>query len=162
MTLLVDDREFLQGIPIFGGLSEGAMDHVAQRLVRRDVGPGEVVVTEGEPGRDMFVVRAGLVEVFKSSMPAVDLRLALLRTGACFGEMALIDIQPRSAGVRAIERSTIWSFGNAALHELWKSDPAAFTMVVMNIAREISRRLRRADLLLASIHRVVAGLDGEG
>ena len=61
-----------------------------------------------------------------------------------------------------IEPSVIWSLSHADLAALWKSDPQSFTMIVMNIAREISRRLRRADRLIASVHRVVAGLEPEG
>ncbi|HJZ83919.1 MAG TPA: cyclic nucleotide-binding domain-containing protein [Polyangia bacterium] len=161
MTLANDDLAFLQGIAIFGGLIGDALERVASRLQHREVAAGQLLVTEGEPGREMFVIRAGAVEVFKALGP-VETRLALLRAGACFGEMALIDIQPRSAGVRAVEPSTVWSLAHADLSALWKSDPQSFTMIVMNIAREISRRLRRADRLIASIHRVVAGLEPEG
>jgi CRP-like cAMP-binding protein len=158
----VEDRTFLQGIAVFGGLDDHAVDSVAARMTRREVGSGDVLVQEGEPGREMFVIRQGAVEVFKRAGSTAELRLALLRTGACFGEMALIDVQPRSAGVRAVEPSQLWSLANADLSALWKSDRDAFTMVVLNIAREISRRLRRADVLLASIHRIVAGVDAEG
>jgi CRP/FNR family cyclic AMP-dependent transcriptional regulator len=161
MKLEPTDRSFLSGIAIFGGLLGDALEHVADRMLRRDVAAGEVLVREGEPGHEMFVVRTGAVEVFKRA-GAADMRLALLRQGACFGEMALIDIQPRSAGVRTTESSTILSLSHADLASLWKADAEAFTLVVMNIAREISRRLRKADLLLASIHRFVAGLDVEG
>ena len=161
MSLPADEMAFLQGIPVFGALSPEALERIGERLKRRDVDAGTLLVTEGQPGAEMFVVRQGLAEVFKSVGPGAEMRLALLRPGACFGEMALIDIQPRSAAVRALEASTILSLANADLAQLWRSDPQTFTFIVMNIAREISRRLRRADLLLASIHRVVAGLDLE-
>jgi CRP-like cAMP-binding protein len=119
------------------------------------------LVTQGEPGREMFVVESGAVEVFAAVAPAVETRLALLRTGACFGEMALIDIQPRSAGVRAVEDSAILSLSHADLHALWRNDSKTFTMIVMNLAREISRRLRRANQLLVSVYRLVAGLEAQ-
>jgi len=156
-----ENLAFLQGIAIFGGLIGDALERVASRLTERRVTAGEVVFREGEPGREMCVVRAGTVEVY-STTGAVETRLALLHAGACFGEMSLIDIQPRSAAVRASEPSTIWSLTHADLAALWKSDPQSFTMIVMNIAREISRRLRRADRLIATVHRVVAGLEPEG
>ena len=161
MNLSEEDREFLGGIAVFGGLMGQAMEHVAERMRVRDVEAGELLMREAEPGHEMFVVRKGAVEVFKTA-GAGEMRLALLKPGACFGEMALIDIQPRSAGVRTLEKSTIWSLDHADLASLWKADGQAFTLVVMNIAREISRRLRRADRLLAAIHRFVAGLDVEG
>lgn len=160
MNLTADDREFLSGIAVFGGLMGTALEHVADRMRERQVPAGEILMREAEPGHEMFVVRTGAVEVFKSAGPS-EMRLALLRPGACFGEMALIDIQPRSAGVRAVEPATVWTLDHADLASLWKTDGQAFTLLVMNIAREISRRLRRADLLLASIHRFVAGLDLE-
>ena len=160
MNLTVDDREFLSGIAVFGGLMGSALEHVADRMREREVPAGEILMREAEPGHEMFVVRKGAVEVFKSAGIG-EMRLALLRPGACFGEMALIDIQPRSAGVRATEAATVWTLDHADLASLWKTDGQAFTLLVMNISREISRRLRRADLLLASIHRFVAGLDLE-
>ncbi len=153
-----EDLTFLQGMAVFGGLDEDTLERVVARMHRRDVACDEILVKEGEPGREMFVVRQGAVEVFKST-GAAEIRLAVLKTGACFGEMALIDIQPRSAGVRALEPGQVWSLANADLHALWRTDPQAFTFVIMNIAREISRRLRKADGLLATIHRVVAGLE---
>ena len=161
MNLTPADREFLSGIAVFGGLMGDPLAHVADRMRTREVPAGEILVREAEPGHEMFVVRAGAVEVFKSAGHG-EMRLALLRAGACFGEMALIDIQPRSAGVRAVEPATIWLLDHADLASLWKADGEAFTLLVMNIAREISRRLRRADILLASIHRFVAGLDVDG
>ena len=63
------------------------------------------------------------------------------------------------AGVRAVEPSALLTLSHTALASLWRQHPNAYTMVVMNIAREISRRLRHADRLIASIHRVVTGLD---
>src|SRR5262249_11749529 len=121
MTPSADDLAFLQTIPIFGGLAGPALERVAVTLVDRRVGAGERLVREGEPGREMFVVRAGVVEVFKCVGP-IETRLALLHPGACFGEMALIDIQPRSADVRAAEDAVIWSLRHADLAALWKND----------------------------------------
>src|SRR5262249_38622160 len=155
------DIEFLGGIPVFGGLAGSALAHVTDHLAAREVDRGTVLVREGEPANEMFVVRAGAVEVVKNIGDGCETRLAGLRAGACFGEMSLIDIQPRSAGVRALEHSIVWSLSHAAVAGLWSSDPQSYTLVVMNVAREISRRLRRADALLASIHRVVAGFDNE-
>ena len=69
--------------------------------------------------------------------------------GDTFGEMELIDIQPCAATVRATEDSVVLTLSNTDFHKISKMDLKSFTLIVMNLAREISRRLRRMDALLA-------------
>ena len=69
--------------------------------------------------------------------------------GDCFGEMALIDIQPRSASVRSLEDSLLFCFSNRAFGSLRDWNLRTYTLITLNLAREISRRLRRTDALLA-------------
>ena len=68
-----------------------------------------------------------------------------LGPGDCFGEMALIDLYPRSAGVRAAEDCLALALSNALLYQLYAVDPEPFTLIMMNLARELSRRLRRTE-----------------
>jgi CRP-like cAMP-binding protein len=59
--------------------------------------------------------------------------------------MALLDLHPRSASVQAIEACTALALSTASLFRLYETDVAQFALVQMNIARELSRRLRAAD-----------------
>jgi CRP-like cAMP-binding protein len=59
--------------------------------------------------------------------------------------MALIDLYPRSADVRAVEDCVAIAIGNGLLYDLYAQDPEPFTIVMMNLARELSRRLRVAE-----------------
>jgi CRP-like cAMP-binding protein len=68
--------------------------------------------------------------------------------GDCFGEMALIDFCPRSASVRALEDSRAIELSATSLQQLYEKDPAQFTMIYMNLGRELSRRLREVNDLL--------------
>ena len=63
--------------------------------------------------------------------------------------MALIDIQPRSASVRAVEDSVFFCLSNRAFRSLMDWKLKTYTLIILNLAREISRRLRRADALVA-------------
>jgi CRP-like cAMP-binding protein len=67
--------------------------------------------------------------------------------------MALIEIAPRSASVRAVEPLVTLVLTAKDLHELRKTHPDAYTLIVMNLARELSRRLRRLDRALAEARR---------
>ena len=68
--------------------------------------------------------------------------------GDCFGEMALLDLHPRSATVVAVEPCRALSIGPDDLYALYHHDLESFALIQMNLAREMSRRLRVTDELL--------------
>ncbi|MBI3070827.1 MAG: cyclic nucleotide-binding domain-containing protein [Deltaproteobacteria bacterium] len=142
-------KEILRHTPIFGGLLGEELERVAALLREHAYRAGDVIVSEGEPGREMYIVRSGKVVVERGGQNgAAPLLLATLSGGDFFGEMAVIDIQPRSATVRAIEETATFSLSNRDLHQLSHRELKTFTLIVMNIAREISRRLRQTDAAL--------------
>jgi len=157
MPAVVDGR-FLADIAVFGGLRDDVRDFIAGCVREvRFAGPSPVV-GEGDLAREMFLVREGELEVCKKGMSGELVRLAVLRAGDCMGEMSLIDIQPRSASVRTLGPATLLVLSNADLAQLFRTDPESYTLLVLNIAREISRRLRRADELLAEMMRAAQAL----
>ncbi len=149
-ALRLQAKEFLLGIPVFGGLPDATMDRLLDMMQMRGHRAGENVCCEGDLGREMFVVRAGLVDVRKRARDQDrQTLLAELKTGDCFGEMSLIDVQPRSATVYAREPTELYVLNNMDLYRLYEQDLAGYTFLVQNICRELSRRLRRADLIIA-------------
>jgi CRP-like cAMP-binding protein len=146
-------KEFLLGIPLFGGLPDGAMDQLLALMQTRRHAEGECICQEGDPGKEMFVVVSGEVEVKKCVGPdGRETTLAKLRVGDCFGEMSLIDVQPRSASVLALKDTELYVVSNMDLYQLYQSDLPAYTFLVQNICRELSRRLRRADRAIADFY----------
>jgi CRP/FNR family cyclic AMP-dependent transcriptional regulator len=71
--------------------------------------------------------------------------LRSLSKGDCFGEMALMDLFPRSASIRAIEDCTALELSAASLYKLYERDLQQFTIIQMNMGREVCRRLRESD-----------------
>lgn len=134
----------LQQMPLFGGISEDALRFLLGVCATTRVARGEFFFREGDPGESMFVLEAGSVEVRKvqGGMESV---LCRLDRGACFGEMALIDLSPRSASVQALEDCSGFEIFAASLFELYEHDLEQFALIQMNMARELSRRLRLAD-----------------
>ena len=129
---------------LFGGIELCHCEYFCTRLERVDLVPGEVVYEEGDPAHELFVVASGRLHAFKPSQSA-NVPLAELLPGEFFGDMSFIDMQPRSATVRAVEPTVLWRMSSSSLREAYLRDLKCYTLVVMNIAREMSRRLRRAD-----------------
>ncbi|NMF91503.1 cyclic nucleotide-binding domain-containing protein [Aromatoleum petrolei] len=134
----------LQQMPLFGGIRADMLDFLLGRCAERAVLAGAFVFREGEPAESMFVLEAGSVAVRRHACGG-EVVLCTLGPGACFGEMALIDLSPRSATVQALEDCRALEIFAANLFELYERDVEQFALIQMNIARELSRRLRLAD-----------------
>ena len=147
----VSVTEILGNIPIFGAIGDNALQQVHKLLKVHDFDAGSLVVQEGDTEKCVYIVEQGEVEVLKicPAPTPQQTRIAVLGPGACFGEMSLIDVMPRSASVRTTKPSVLWSFSNADLFYLYQWNLETFTLIMMNLARELSRRLRKADVLLA-------------
>ena len=145
------DRAFLTRLPIFAGLPDRVIDLIAGTLRVVQVVRGAQVLREGEHARSMFVVREGELEVLKRGKAGAEYKLAQLKVGDCVGEMSLIDIQPRSATARARGNATLYVLDIAEIAKLYGNDVEAYALLVLNISREISRRLRVADEVLANM-----------
>ena len=140
----------LRDIGLFGGLSDDSLGRLASELPEVRTEPGQIVVSEGDLSTEMFVVIGGELEVVKKALDGSTVRVALLGPGDWFGEMAILDVQPRSASVRALAPSLLLSMSADQLDRLlYRVAPKDYSLLVMNIARELSRRLRVADGILA-------------
>src|SRR5258706_7146075 len=91
----------LRNIGLFGALSDEVLEFLCTMLTLQSPAAGDMLFREGDEARAMFVVLNGEVEVMKRSRNGVDARVAVLGPGDWFGEMGVVDIQPRSATVRA-------------------------------------------------------------
>ncbi len=139
--------ELLQQMPIFGGVGADTLEFLLEPAPVVQVPTGGFFFREGEPAHAMFVLETGRVTVSKS-WEAHDLLLRRLGAGDCFGEMALLDLFPRSASVRADEDCSAIELTAANLYRLFERDAGEFAVIQMNIGRELSRRLRATDELL--------------
>ncbi|XXY54826.1 cyclic nucleotide-binding domain-containing protein [Sorangium sp. So ce269] len=141
----------LREIGLFGGLGDHVLQGLADTLELLELQPGAVAFREGDSGREMFVLLAGEMEVLKRSKREVEARVAVLGPSDWFGEMSILDVMPRSATVRAISPSRLMRVTAHDLDALYRRDLKSYTLLVLNIAREMSRRLRVADSLLAEL-----------
>jgi len=141
----------LREIGLFGALSDDVLMHLARALQQRNVAPGSAVFQEGDAGHDMFVVLDGEVEVLKKSRRGRQQRVAILGPSDMLGEMSIIDVQPRSATARALAPTRLLRIAAEDLDALYRHDVKSYAIVVLNVARNLSRRLRVTDGILADI-----------
>ncbi len=139
--------KLLTAMPVFGGLNAAAMELLTGLAEPLAVPAGEHFFHEGEKSQTMYVLQTGRVEIYKTWQSTSRL-LRFMQAGDCFGEMALIDLFPRSASALAVEPSEALQINAGILHRLYEQDVEQFALLQMNIGREVSRRLREIDALL--------------
>ncbi len=141
----------LRNIGLFGALSDDVLEYLSTLLTVETPPAGATLFREGEDANAMFVVISGEVEVLKKSKRSMEARVAVLGPGDWFGEMSIVDIQPRSATVRALAPSRLLRVSSADLDALYRHDLRSYAIIILNLARELSRRLRVADGILADL-----------
>lgn len=139
--------QLLQAMPIFGGIHEQALELLIQNSPEIIINKGEYFFKEADPADSLFILKHGKVLIVKGE----DTYLQSLQDGDCFGEMSVIDLNPRSASVLATEDCLALQVSQQTLFMLYEHHLAQFTLIQMNLLREVSRRLRALDEKLMRI-----------
>lgn len=151
--------ELLQAMPIFGAIRDDVLVFLLEQAKVAHVPAGACFFREGDEPGGMFVLEAGRVAVSKD-WQGRHCELHELGRGDCFGEMALMDLGPRSATVRALEDCRAIELLPDHLMGLYQRDLEQFTLIQMNMGREVCRRLRAADEQLFAVGRAADTLSG--
>ena len=144
-------QDFLETIPIFAGLNRSALAVIAKAVEQSSFHAADTILGEEETGNRMFIIQAGRVEVVKHVGEERETILAVLGPKEFFGEMCIIECLTRCASVRAIEKTRVFALKSTDLHRLFEKQPDQYAIMILNIARDISRRLRALDELFAAV-----------
>ncbi|MBA2721640.1 MAG: cyclic nucleotide-binding domain-containing protein [Methylibium sp.] len=136
--------ELLQRMPLFGAIRDDALEFIVEQTHSVVARAGSFFFRENEPARSMFVLESGRVAVLRNWRHQ-KLLVRELGQGDCFGEMALMDLRPRSASVRAETDCSALELMPATLLALFERDVEQFALIQMNMGREVCRRLRETD-----------------
>jgi CRP/FNR family cyclic AMP-dependent transcriptional regulator len=156
---MADVAAELRGLALFRDLPAPALDQLASRAFVRRLSRGQVLFTEGEPTDHLFVVRSGRLRVIVTSPRGEELVLAVVTSGDVLGEVSVLDGQPRSAGVEALEASELLAVPAADVRRTLFENPAALMAVAVKLAGGM-RRLTdsAADLVFLDVPRRLAKL----
>lgn len=137
----------LRSIPLFRHLDDAEVAALALLFRERTFPKGSVIVSQGDPGDAMFLIATGQVKVAMLAEDGREVILAVHADGGFFGEMALLDNEPRSAHVIAMTDATLLQLRR----EEFRNRLRTSSELAVALLAELSRRLRRADETIASM-----------
>ncbi len=133
---------FLDQNPLLAGLSDEAIMFLAAKSINSSVPNKSLVFREGEFGNEMYFILKGSAQVICNYLQPTQTLLANLSAGSFFGEMCLLETLPRSASVVTCEPCQLISISSIALLRLYETSPQQYGLLILNIARDLSRRIR--------------------
>jgi SulP family sulfate permease len=145
------DEVGVDRLAVLTGLTEDECALVKTMLVRRTYRTGEAVIREGSEERDLFMMSRGTVSVKVGTGPGRQKRLASFSAGAVFGEIALLDEQPRSATIVADDDVVCYVLPEEAFRSLVRNHQSIAITLLRNLGRELSQRLRRANATISQL-----------
>jgi CRP-like cAMP-binding protein len=125
---------------LFGGLLEEQVDAILPLMEQETYEAGDAIITEGVPNDRIHFIIEG-----KAVAEKRGLTLFHFKAGDTFGEMEVLDVMPSAATIKALAPTTIMSITNRSLRQIYRDDIKAYALIIMNLARDISRRLRNMD-----------------
>ncbi len=137
---------FLHDVSLFASLSIEQLEPLAQRLVTRKYQSGEHIFSQGSPGNSLYIVKSGLVSVVATESDGSTQKLAEFGTGQVFGEFALLDGLPRSAGAIASERSELLILSRPEFFIFLEQHPQVAIQLLVLLSRRLRFSLQRGAL----------------
>ena len=137
----------IKSVPFFTQLTEEELEVIRSLASEKHYPKNAVVLTEGEMGDSLYMIQSGKVKVFISDQEGREMILKLLGPGDFFGEMSMIDKQPRSASVTTAEASVFLLLTHAAFERCVEKVPRIATLVM----RVLAQRIREADKKIGTL-----------
>ena len=143
----LDRIQFLKTVPFFDRLSNRQLKTVSDIMFERSYDSDESIFEEGQPGAALFLILDGKIAI-EICRETSTTRLAVLESGAFFGEMALLDDTPRSANARALEPTRTLALYRNDLNDLAHRDAKTACQIFRSLAGTIGDRLRLTNELV--------------
>jgi CRP-like cAMP-binding protein len=142
----IDEELPIERLPLVKTMTSAQCAALAAHLLRVELATHAVVFRRGEPGDRLYVLAKGSVSILADIDEGIDdaHRLASFAPGVVFGEAAMLDGGGRSASAVADEASVVYVLTAASLDSLRAEEPELAYVLLLNIARELSARLRFA------------------
>jgi len=139
--------DFLSKVSIFSGLKKEDLELLANATQEVRYKKGEIVISSEEIGSTFFIVKSGKVKVTAEALGRKEIVLSILHPLAFFGEMSILDGEPRSATITALEDTNLIMIEREVFLRILHHYP----QITIKILTILCQRLRRADELIQSL-----------
>jgi CRP/FNR family transcriptional regulator/CRP/FNR family cyclic AMP-dependent transcriptional regulator len=136
-----NDTSYLKQVDIFVNLGDEDIQELMSVARKRTFRAGEVIFHQEDPGQVLYVIREGKVKISLISPDGQEISLVVFGKGECFGELALLDGEPRSADATALERVECYTLQRSDFHKAIMKNPK----IAIQILEVLSKRLRKTD-----------------
>jgi CRP/FNR family transcriptional regulator, cyclic AMP receptor protein len=140
-------RKLLQQSPLFAGIDERSRSKLVARAQHRSFDAGQPIFGIGDPGRSMMAVVVGTVRISLPTVKGREIILADLPAGELFGEIAMLDGNPRSANASALTNCELLVLERQHVIPFLEENPAAS----LKLMEMLCARIRHSDERMADI-----------
>jgi CRP-like cAMP-binding protein len=135
-----DINKALKGHDLFKDLPEDVVSGLAEKVEQIELKKDDVLFKEGDPGDAVYILREGWVKVVGEGLDGGQVVFNEMGPGSVFGEMSMVDMEPRSAGVVAISKAKLIKLGNEEFMKVMNEQP----ILAIYMTRNLVKRLRFA------------------
>jgi len=148
-TLMTLDQqlETLKCVTIFSGFKDEDLRFICKSCMLYEAPKSEVIITEGSEASEILILLRGHAVVVLD-IENDPIEIMEFGPGSCIGEASVIGIQPHSASVVAVENIVVMVLYRQVLMNLFDENKPLFSLLILNIARELARRLHHTDAIL--------------
>jgi CRP-like cAMP-binding protein len=139
----VDSRPALAQVELFRTLTPQELESLHAKVRRRRYAKGTVIFVEGDPGVSLYVIESGRVKIVLTSPDGKELVIAVRGPGEFFGDMALLDGEPRSADAVTAENCQLLILQREDFLRFVQTHPEAATRLLAELSRRLRRTMRQ-------------------
>jgi CRP-like cAMP-binding protein len=133
----------LKKYSLFDGLSQEQIDSILPLMQQEIFEAGTDIIVEGTQNSKICFILEGRIAVVKSGVVLEE-----MGEGSFFGEMEVLDVMLSAATVKTLAETRVMILSIDALGEIYETDLKTYSFIINNLARDLSRRLRRLDKML--------------
>jgi CRP/FNR family cyclic AMP-dependent transcriptional regulator len=143
----VNDSSYLRQVDIFANLSEEDAQELMAVARKRSFRAGEVIFHRDDPGQVLYIIKEGKVKIALISPDGQEISLVVFGKGECFGDLALLDGEPRSADAIALEKVECYTLQRSDFQNAIMKHPT----IAIQVLEVLSRRLRKTDQMVENL-----------
>ncbi len=145
-----DIEPIVEKISLFGGIEKAVIKKIFNHCEQVEKETGDLLFHENDPATEIFIIIKGKIKLIHD-IDETPYELIELLPGASLGETSVIGIQPHGSSAVVTESTSLLVLSRQLLNNLHEQEPEIFTLLILNIARELARRLHKNRRILQQI-----------